>query len=73
MVIQKSNIRRATQVFPHFWLIQSHKPHPLHLQYDMLRDYSVVKFLPYDVWSPAHLIGYTMAANHDLLDEDGVF
>ena len=37
--------RRATQVFPHFWLTQSYKPHPSWLTMGLL---GLVKVLLYD-------------------------
>ena len=57
-----ANMRRATQVFPTF-----HKVHPPQLMG------LLVIFLPYDTWSPTYFLGYTMAANHGILEEDGGF
>ena len=66
MLIQKSNMRRATQAFPTFgW--QSHNTYPSLLMR------LLVKFPPQDAWSSAYLFEYTMVVNHGLLDEDRVF
>ena len=58
--------RRATQ---YFWLTKSHNPHPSWL----MRLLSIVKFLLYDVWTPAYLLEYISVANHDFLEEGDLF
>ena len=57
---------RATQAFP----LLSHKPHSSRLTTGLL---GLVKFLPYDIQSPAYLLEYTMAVSDSLFEEDGVF
>ena len=65
------NQRRDTQALPASGKHKACKPHPLQLT--RLLQYYIKKFFLYDAHKALHLLEYTMAVNHSLLEEDGIF